>query len=439
MPASCKPLFFYMAKALMVYKLQKNEYGGMALPIAVALPVLILLVGVSIDMMHISSFKQDLQVIADNGALYAAREFAISSDDRQRIEAVAISYATNTVEGTQANISANADLRMQTVKVSVSAPPVVYFMNPFEMIKAVEVEATAQLAGNPGNLCLVALTDTSSSAIELNNQAQLTAEDCALYSNSTSTRSLRVNPTAEITVDQVFLAGGFRGNIDGLSSEPVTDAPQIDDPLAGRQAPNALGCDFTDYVIDADVGATEIEPGVYCGGLTIDSAKVTAEAGEYIMKDGRLSVMNEGGLYGQNVGFYFTGKDAKLDFAAESNISLSAPRTGRLAGLLFFSDENNPLAKTVGQAAGLLGGHVIRSDNARRLVGTIYLPDDKLVIDGERPVADLSEYTVIVAKAFELNNGPNLVLKTDYASSDIPVPDGVGAAAIRDGYAHLIE
>jgi len=67
------------------------------------------------------------------------------------------------------------------------------------------------------------------------------------------------------------------------------------------------------------------------------------------------------------------------------------------------------------------------------------LPDDKLVIDGETPVADLSEYTVIVAKAFELNNGPNLVLQTDYASSDIPVPDGAGSAASSDSYAYLIE
>ena len=110
-----------------------------------------------------------------------------------------------------------------------------------------------------------------------------------------------------------------------------------------------------------------------------------------------------------------------------------------MAGLLFSSDKDNPLAREVGRGAGLKDGHVIRSDNARRLVGTIYLPDDKLVIDGDRPVADLSEYTVIIARAFELNNGPNLVLQTDYAISDIPVPKGVGPRASGEVYPRLIE
>jgi len=411
----------------------------MMLPMAVAFPVVVLLVGSSIDMMRISSFKQDLQAIADNGALHAARELAISSNDAPRVEAVAISYVTNTVSSDGASIKAEADTKLQTVKVSISAPPVTYFMNPFDMVKNVEVYAEAQLAGSAGNLCLIALTDTSSNAIEINDKAKLTAKECALYSNSTSTRSLRINPTAEVTVDQVVLAGGFKGKIKGLSSEPVTDAPQIDDPLAGRQAPGSMGCDFDDYVIDADLGDTEIEPGVYCGGLTIDSAKVTAEPGEYVIKNGRLSVLNEGGLYGEGVGFYFTGTDAKIDFAAQSNIVLSAPLSGVMTGLLFFSNANNPLAKKVGKGAGLKDGHVIRSDNARRLVGTIYLPDDKLVVDGDTPVADQSEYTVIVAKAFELNNGPNLVLQADYASSNVPVPEGLGSKAAGDTYAQLID
>ena len=109
-----------------------------------------------------------------------------------------------------------------------------------------------------------------------------------------------------------------------------------------------------------------------------------------------------------------------------------------MTGLLFFSDINNPLAKEVGKGAGLKDGHVIRSDNARRLVGTIYLPDDKLVVDGDTPVADLSEYTVIVAKSFELNNGPNLILQADYASSNVPVPDGLGPEAVGETFARIV-
>jgi len=423
----------------MFQSIYRDEYGGIALPLAIALPLVMLLIGVSLDMRRVTTFKQELQTIADNGALYAARELAISSNDTARVEAVAVSYASTTVARDGASIFAEADTQKQMVKLSISASPDVYFMNPFEMIKSVQVEAEAQLTGSSGNLCLIALTETNSSAIEINNKAKLTAEDCAIYSNSLSAQSLRVNPTASISVDQVFLAGGYQGNVKNLSSAPVTDAPKISDPLAGRQPPSSVGCDYNDYTVNESQQEASLQPGIYCGGLTVDNALVIVNPGEYIIKNGPLEVVNGGSLLGADAGFYLTGTDAKIHFAADSNIDLSAPRSGRLAGLLFFSNVNNPEAKTSGNGKKLKGGHIIRSDNARRLVGTIYLPDDKLVVDGETPVADQSEYTVIVAKAFELNNGPNLVLQTDYASSNVPVPDGVGADVSGESFARLVQ
>jgi hypothetical protein len=48
------------------------------------------------------------------------------------------------------------------------------------------------------------------------------------------------------------------------------------------------------------------------------------------------------------------------------------------------------------------------------------------LIDATRPVADRSDYTVIIARQFELRDGPELVLNTNYESSTIPVPEGVG-------------
>ncbi len=43
-------------------------------------------------------------------------------------------------------------------------------------------------------------------------------------------------------------------------------------------------------------------------------------------------------------------------------------------------------------------------------------------------MADASAWTVIVAKSLKLDGNPTLVLNTDYASTDVPVPDGVGAS-----------
>jgi hypothetical protein len=87
-----------------------------------------------------------------------------------------------------------------------------------------------------------------------------------------------------------------------------------------------------------------------------------------------------------------------------------------MAGLLFFEDREVIFKFP----------HIIASNDARNLVGTIYLPGNTLEINSTKPIADKSDYTVIIARKFDMKDGPELVLNTDYESSPIPVPDGVG-------------
>ena len=89
---------------------------------------------------------------------------------------------------------------------------------------------------------------------------------------------------------------------------------------------------------------------------------------------------------------------------------------GELAGLLLFQD-----AATAGAGTQFRIG----SNDARVLLGTIYLPKAELHVDADQPVADQSAYTVIIAEKFRLYAGPNLVLNTDYADTEVPVPNGI--------------
>ena len=117
---------------------------------------------------------------------------------------------------------------------------------------------------------------------------------------------------------------------------------------------------------------------------------------------------------GENVGFYMT-ENGRFQFALNSSIRLTAPKDGAMAGLLFFED----------RSAATNGLHRIASDDARLLLGTIYLSRGTLVVDANKPVADQSAYTAIVARKLTLKAGPNLVLNSDYDSTDIPVPVGL--------------
>ena len=134
------------------------------------------------------------------------------------------------------------------------------------------------------------------------------------------------------------------------------------------------------------------------------------------MDNGPLIVNGGATLQEDNVGIYFRGDLAVLNLGQDSTVSLSAPKSGVMAGILFFEDRSAPLLRTF----------KISSDNARKLLGTIYLPRGMFYVGSNQPVADQSAYTVVVARIVRMDSGPNLVLNSDYGATDVPVPQGVG-------------
>jgi hypothetical protein len=131
-----------------------------------------------------------------------------------------------------------------------------------------------------------------------------------------------------------------------------------------------------------------------------------------------------GSMKGTNVGFYFTGTvpaDSDgvvrpLQFMPRSVVEISAPKTGDMAGLLFNEDRAAPAGRQF----------QVKSDSARRLVGTIYLPRGTFVVNANQIVADQSEYTAIVARRIDLSQAPRLVINANYGATDVPVPKGLG-------------
>ena len=152
------------------------------------------------------------------------------------------------------------------------------------------------------------------------------------------------------------------------------------------------------------------------------------------MRDGPLVVDSKASLSGTDVGFYFTGSKGGLLFDQKTTISLSAPTTGVMAGLLMMEERTvsnpvdptnaviqDPLAPTpptppLKGATAPMRTYRIISDNARTILGTIYLPAGRVVIDAKKAVGDQSAYTVIVSQQVNLYQGPNLYLNANYGA-----------------------
>jgi Flp pilus assembly protein TadG len=411
---------------------------------AVAVPVVFGLVGVAIDYSMAAAARSKMQAVADGAAIQGARAMQMARATEATVSAAAKDHVTAQLPDVA--VATAVDDQKMTVQVVLEKDvPMTIGKVVFGGRMHLRASATAKVNARLP-LCLLALDDKAPATLSLEKSAQMTAPGCMVYSDSTNPGGLQAKDSAVLTAGLICTAGGkAKTNGAKLTPDPVTDCPKLDDPLSSRTGPEVGPCNYTDKVVSG--GTQQLQPGVYCRGLKItNGAEVTLTRGVYIIKDGPLVVDKGGSMQGTDVGFFLKGSGANLTFEAASTISLSAPKDGPLAGLLFFDDPSGasapadppyplPIPIVGALVGGLLGAllppgppreHKLLSDNARLLVGTIYMPEGRLIIDATKPIADKSAYTVIVVKRIDLHDGPNLVLNSDYSASEVPIPRGVG-------------
>lgn len=415
---------------VLLRRLASDARGNVAIIFGVAMPAILAAVGLSIDVALWTLQQRELQSSADSAALAAARELYLANMSSYKVDDVAKTIVEANMKGgfskDPVSVTVKTDLVGRTasgdtitesgaVLVSVTQHRADIFSGLFFGDPGyLTVEAVARILTG-GRICVIGLETKSAKAIELEKRARVTAVNCSVYSNSTNKNGIKSGDSAVLKAELICSAGGKLGGKGNFSPEPLLDCPRIPDPLAGREAPPIGPCEATNLVIENE--SRTLLPGTYCGGLTVGvGGEVDLRPGVYVMDSGPLHVSDGGSLDGENVGFYFTGKKATIKFEADSSISLTAPKDGPMAGLLVFEDRN----------AKANNKHHILSNDARVLLGTIYLPNGWLAVDAESPVADHSAYTAIVAKKMSLSEGPNLVLNANYDGTDIPVPNGIG-------------
>ncbi|MGI9351579.1 MAG: TadE/TadG family type IV pilus assembly protein [Rhizobiaceae bacterium] len=403
----------------------KNVSGNVALTVALMALPLLMAGGAAIDYTLQYNSRAALQDAVDAAALASVKELGLTSTKDENIESIAKSYVlANLAAATGHNpdtsdITVNTTIspsrRDVTVNVAYTWQPMILHLMDSKVLP-LRVRATASLAGDE-SICVIALDGSASGGLAMTGRSLLHANDCAIYSNSADQRGIDIITGASLASVSTYSAGGFDGPLTGYKPTPITDSPGIADPLADRTPPSYSGCDHRDLLLDDPGGEVTLEPGVYCGGIrTVSDVVVKLNPGIYIMKDGPLIISGNSSLIGENVGFYFDGKYATYDFGVSTQVTLSAPKTGKMSGILFFEARNSIADRDF----------VIRSMDAERFEGTVYLPRGRFVVDKASRVGQLSNWTAIIAKQIEIKKGPSLQINADYGASDIPVPNGIG-------------
>lgn len=386
----------------------KNRRGNVVMTFALAAVPLIAGATGALEVYSIANQKSLLQTAVDAGALAGAGKLSLASYNT-------VADATNAAVATaKKNVSGADDPSAFTFAVVVDQSAGTVTVNGTVAHKSmaalaglgdrtIETSATAEaLQKTP--LCVL---QTTGGGIELANNSQMQAPGCLIHANG----DIAVKDSANITAERVQAAGTVTGP---TYPKGNSGAMVIADPFAGMNLnPSAL-CNLSLNIIATPLtGDTTLPAGVHCLPVTVvGNARLHLLPGDHYFVGG-LTMTQTSRLTGDDVALIFGALNV-FNFADKADISLTARKSGPFAGFLIATTRDNAKVFRIG------------SDNAGQLLGTIYIPNATLEVTADGKVAENSDWSIIVAKAIRLKNGPTLVINNNYVGSGVPVPAGVG-------------
>ncbi len=390
-------------------------FGLGVLPMAIA-------GSIAVDMANSSEVKSQLQAAADTAVLAAATRLGVNASDADKEEIALTTFYANLSPAVESQLTSSPVVDVvfpnQTVSmtVAVNTNPVLGSLVTDEISLRVSASATVS-PGTP--ICMMALNPTAEKAINIQGTADLIAEECAVHVNSNdSDKALYQTGTGTGTADSFCVQGGYMG--DNLTPTPYRCYAESD-PLAEQFAADwaaegidGLDCDYTNLPqINSDTPTT-LQPGVYCGGLTIKKGVVNlVDGGLYVFRDGPLHVQAHGTLIGDEVAILFTGNDTtRLITQAGADIITSARSSGTFRGLAF---AQHPLSVPASENLVIGGGEM-------EMNGIMYFPAQPLKVTGNGDVGTSAAQFAIIADTISIEGNGLLRIRIgqNYASSGLP-------------------
>lgn len=226
-------------------------------------------------------------------------------------------------------------------------------------------------------------------ALEMHGDADIDVYTVQVNSSATNAFVLQADPQG-IGAGYIGVNGGVSGGSHGAI---VTGASALKDFLEELPEPTVLGCSETNYVTTDRIAV--LEPGVYCGGLTITGADdVTLNPGLYVIKDGPLTIdatMAHKPIKGDDVLIYLVNEQAELKIEA-GDFSIRAQRTGPWAGVALMATRG-----TDAPARHAING------NTTYVSGIFYTPNSKVELEGGK-LNGVCRYLCFVSDTLKITN-----------------------------------
>jgi Flp pilus assembly protein TadG len=381
-----------------------SEQGQALIVTALGMTVLLGFMALGIDIGYYRHQRNRMQSAADAAAVAGASQLLYGGAKAPALRDAKLNGFETGVDGVTVTVDtppvSGPNLgKTGYVEVVIAQPQPTFFARVlgYDTVN-VGARAVARNSGKTSVNCIYALNPTQSGSAHVDGGNRLDST-CGVVVDSSSSSAVTVSGALQAPV--VNIVGGYTGPITGTVKTGII---AVNDPLAYVQPPAVGACDRVNYSISS--GAVTLNPGVYCGGITIsNNAQVTVNPGTYILAGGGLSVTGTGALKGTGVTFYNTTKPGyaykPVYTQDQANLMLSAPTSGPLAGMLFFQDRT--IKSTALNVIGGGGG----------LEGALYFPTTKMSWSSQQSQA--VRYTIIVADTFSIDIN-QVTVKSDYSS-----------------------
>jgi len=290
-------------------------------------------------------------------------------------------------------------------------------------------------------VCKLALDPEAPNSFEVAGGAVFNASTCSVQVNSTSLKAAIVHDGATASA-QDFCISGNAVELHGANFEPFanTECSAISDPFKHTRIPSSGACIDQDALdktlshylaevyfefdawnpetqqLEKHPGGVDLKPGTYCGGLTLRNKNIRFEPGVYIIKDGPLNFDIGTQAFGKDVTFIFAGNGAVLNIDIGSKVDLSAPAKGDLKGLVFAEYVETRLGKD----ADFIPESIITSGGTLRLVGTAYMPSQKISFLGGSLSSAQAPATSFIARKILIDDGAKISVDVNHQKAGLP-------------------
>lgn len=368
-------------------ELRADQSGAVAIMVALGLPALAGFASLAVDASAWMISKVKLQGVADIAAVSAvASAYAGETSAQAVAEAMAIAAANGLTSG-QKGVTVTVNNpplsgayagNVKAYEVIITQPQETSFGGLFGYRPTVRGRAVAleDPAPSGGAACVLVLDPVASKALSLSGGSTLVqAPDCRIAVNSSSPTAANLSGGAKISNTKEFsIMGDYAlSGSSTLTATTIKKGVTTADPYTDLAVPNSTGCQYSSFSLGS--GAATINPGVYCGSITVSGgATLTMNPGVYIIKGGDFKVSSSN-LAANGVGIVLTkdgsGNTGAVTVSGGGIVTLTAPASGAMQGVAIYVD------RTAASKNNAISG-----GSTAAITGSLYFPSQLVTFSG---------------------------------------------------------